>query len=115
MSGQPDEEITLINVFTVPVAESERFLQMWRRRAAIMAAQPGFVEATMYQAVHDDAELRFINVARWASEEAFDDAIASTDLPEAARRLLTEQGITSRPAVYRPTAHLRPGDGPEGP
>lgn len=34
------EPVTLINAFSVPPAESERFLSRWRDNARIMAAQP---------------------------------------------------------------------------
>jgi len=35
------EPVTLINAFTVPLDESERFLQRWRDSARVMAGQPG--------------------------------------------------------------------------
>jgi heme-degrading monooxygenase HmoA len=39
------EPITLINAFTVPPDESERFLDRWKDNARIMAGQPGFIRA----------------------------------------------------------------------
>lgn len=103
-----DQQVTLINVFTVPVEHSERFLHSWRQRADAMARQPGFIAATMYRAVHDDADLRFINVAEWATEDALERALAVTGLPAQARPMLDDLGITSRPAVYRAEVRLRP-------
>jgi len=103
------EPITLINVFTVPLEESERFLEFWRRRARIMAAQPGFVRARMYRAVHDHTELRFITVAEWADEKSLDDALARADSQAPPQRPAVA-GITSRPAVYHLAVDVHPGD-----
>lgn len=103
-----DQHITLINVFTMPVEESERFLDSWRHRADAMARQPGFMGATLYRAVHDDTDLRFINVAKWASEEALDQALAVTGLSNQARLMLEDLHVTSQPAVYRAAVQLRP-------
>lgn len=106
-----DQHITLINVFTVPVEESERFLDSWRHRADAMARQPGFMGATMYGALHDETELRFINVAEWATEDALERALAMTGLPAHARPMLGNMHITSRPAVYRAEVRLSPAGG----
>jgi hypothetical protein len=51
-----EESITLINAFTVPLNESERFLRRWKDNARIMAGQPGFIRARMYRALIEDAE-----------------------------------------------------------
>ena len=107
MTG-PDQAITLINVFTVPVEESERFLARWRANAAVMARCPGFRDAEMHQAVHDDAELRFVNVAHWDSEPALRDAQADREFQDSLRVMANdpELHVTARPAVYRVAARL---------
>jgi heme-degrading monooxygenase HmoA len=107
------EPITLINAFTMPAAESTRFLEHWRRSAAIMAAQPGFVRARMYQATGDGAPA-FVNVAEWASETDLDHARANPEWQATIRDLLTdpELHVTARPMVYRVAVDLRPGDQP---
>lgn len=101
---------TLINVFTVPVGESERFLSRWRDNAAVMARCPGFRGAEMHEAVHDDAELRFVNVARWDSERALRDAQADPEFRDSVRRMADdpELHVTARPAVYRVAARIAP-------
>lgn len=101
------ETITLINVFTVPLDESEHFLGFWRRRADIMAAQPGFLRARMYRAVHDDTQLRFINVAEWVDEKALEDALAEAN-SQAPPQRLAASNVTSRPAVYRLAVEVPP-------
>jgi hypothetical protein len=35
-----DKPVTLINAFTVPLHESDRFLRRWKENARIMAGQP---------------------------------------------------------------------------
>jgi heme-degrading monooxygenase HmoA len=62
-----DKPVTLINAFTVPLHESDRFLRRWKDNAGIMAGQAGFIRARMYKSLVEDAELRFINVAEWSS------------------------------------------------
>jgi heme-degrading monooxygenase HmoA len=52
------EPITLINAFTVPPEESERFLYRWKDNARGMTGQPGLVRARLYRCLDDDAELR---------------------------------------------------------
>lgn len=41
------EPVTLINAFTVPPAESDRFLRRWQDNARIMATAPGFIRARL--------------------------------------------------------------------
>lgn len=106
------EPVTLINAFTVPVPESERFLSRWRDNARIMAAQPGLIRARMYRSVVDDVELRFINVAEWDSGTALDRARANPEWRASIQRVLDdpELHITARPVVYQVTIDVHPGD-----
>jgi heme-degrading monooxygenase HmoA len=106
------EPVTLINAFTVPPAESERFLRRWRDNARIMAAQPGFIRARMFRALDDEVGLRFINVAEWNSGKALDHARANPEWRSSVQRLLDdpELHVTARPAVYQVVIDVRPGD-----
>jgi heme-degrading monooxygenase HmoA len=94
--------VILINAFTVPVQESDRFLERWRDNARVMSGRPGFRRARMHRARHDDAELRFVNVAEWDSEDAWREAQASPEFRASAQRLLAdpELHVTARPAIY---------------
>ena len=107
-----DEPVTLINAFTVPLEESERFLDRWKDNARIMAGQPGFIRARMYRSLVDDVELRFVNVAEWASGKALEEARANPEFRASVQRLLDdpELHVTPRPAVYRVAVDVRPGD-----
>ncbi|MGH3768338.1 MAG: hypothetical protein ACRDTX_24835 [Pseudonocardiaceae bacterium] len=103
MSQQPppmpdaavSEPVTLINAFTVPPAESERYIR-----------------ARMYRSLVDDAELRFINVAEWDSGTALDQARANPEWRASMHRVLDdpELHIKARPVVYQVAIDVHPGD-----
>jgi heme-degrading monooxygenase HmoA len=106
------EPVTLINAFTVPPEESDRFLQRWKDNARIMARQPGFIRARMYGSLVDDVELRFINVAEWDSGKALDQATANPEWRASLQRFLDDPDlhVTPRPVVYQVTIDVHPGD-----
>lgn len=106
------EPVTLINAFTVPPEESDRFLRMWKDNARIMARQPGFIRARMYRSLVDDVELRFINVAEWDSGTALDQARADPEWRASIQRALDDPDLhfTPRPVVYQVTVDVHPGD-----
>jgi heme-degrading monooxygenase HmoA len=85
-----DQPVTLINAFTVPLHESDRFLRWWKDNARIMAGQPGFIRARMYKSLVEDAELRFINMAEWSSGEALAKARANPEFLTSVRRLMDD-------------------------
>lgn len=106
------EPVTLINAFSVPPEESERFLSRWRDNARIMANRPGFVRARMYRALVDEVELRFVNVAEWESGKALDEARADPEFLASIQRVLDDPDlhVTPRPAVYQVALEVNPGD-----
>jgi heme-degrading monooxygenase HmoA len=106
------EPVTLINAFTVPLEESERFLERWRDSARVMAGQPGFIRARMHRSLVDDAELRFINVAEWASGKTLARAQANPEWLATVRRMLDdpELHIIPRPGVYQVAIDVLPSD-----
>ncbi|WP_067829715.1 antibiotic biosynthesis monooxygenase family protein [Nocardia inohanensis] len=102
------EPITMINAFTVPVAETEAFLQFWRENAEIMAAQAGFVRSRLHQSLIDDAELRFVNVASWESGVQLEAALARPEWQASAQQLLNLD-VTARPSIYQGIIDVEPG------
>jgi heme-degrading monooxygenase HmoA len=106
------EPVVLINAFTVPPEESERFLDRWKDNARIMARQPGFIRARMFQSLVDDVELRFINLAEWDSGKALDQARANPEWRASMQRILDDPDlhITPRPVVYQAILDVHPGD-----
>src|SRR5215510_12071412 len=109
-----DRPVTLINAFTVPLHESDRFLQRWKDNARIMAGQPGFIGARMYKSLVEDAELRFINMAEWSSGETLAKARANPEFLASVQQLMDdpELHVTPRPAIYQVAVEVRPGDTP---
>ena len=109
LANQP---VTLINAFTVPLEESERFLHRWKDNARIMVDQPGFIRARMYRSLVDDAELSFINVAEWADKKALDEGRANPEFRASVQRVLDDPDlhVTPRPVVYQVAIDLHPGD-----
>ena len=107
-----DKPVTLINAFTVPLHESDRFLGQWKDNARIMAGQPGFIRARMYKSLVEDAELGFINMAEWSSGEALAKARANPEFLTSVRRVMDdpELHVTPRPAIYQVAVEVHPGD-----
>jgi heme-degrading monooxygenase HmoA len=108
------EPVILINTFTVPVNESERFFEAWKDNARIMAQQPGMIRARLCRSLDNDTELRFVNVAEWASGTNLDNATANPEWVSSVRRMLDdpELHITARPAVYQIALDVRASDHP---
>ena len=104
--------ITLINAFTVPPRESEHFLSRWKENARIMTHQPGFIGARLHRSISDDAALRFVNVAEWESEDAFNTATANPVWLSSVKVMLDDPDlhITAHPATYNVELELLPGD-----
>jgi (hydroxyamino)benzene mutase len=109
-----DETVSMINAFTVPRDESDRFLRKWKDDASAMAKQPGFIQARMYRSLINDSELRFINVAEWASGKALALAAArkNAEWRGAVERMLDdpELHIRARPSAYELAVDVQPGD-----
>jgi heme-degrading monooxygenase HmoA len=102
----------LINSFTVPPEEAERFLGWWKATASIMAAQQGLIRARMHRALADDTQPRFVNVAEWESESALDVARANPAFVAAVQRMIEDPNlhVTPLPAVYEVAVDVGPGD-----
>jgi heme-degrading monooxygenase HmoA len=63
--------ITLINLFDVPAEHDAEFQQRWQQVNDYMRRQPGYLGHTLHRAVAPDAKYRYVNVARWRSEDDF--------------------------------------------
>jgi heme-degrading monooxygenase HmoA len=109
--AEVDTPVTLINAFSVPMAQGERFLERWRANAQFMADTPGLIRARMFRAVSDQAEITFCNVADWASGTAFDAARRNPEWRASIQRLLDdpELDVVARPMVYQVAIDVTPG------
>ena len=104
--------VTLINAFSVPMAQQDRFLSRWKDNARLMASAPGFVGARMLRAMSDQAELTFINVAEWESGAALDQARLNPEWLASIQRLINDPELDAkaRPIVYQSVIDVTPGD-----
>ncbi|MEU4035493.1 antibiotic biosynthesis monooxygenase family protein [Streptomyces collinus] len=89
--------ITLINRFEVtgPVEEFERAFE---RTSAFFAAQPGFVRHRLLR--HLDRPGRYVNVADWADEPSFRQALRQPEF--AAHRAALRALSDSDPELFTP-------------
>jgi heme-degrading monooxygenase HmoA len=76
MNAQP---VVLINAFEVPEGEDEAFLEGWERSREFLSAQEGYLSTELHRSLSPSADFRFVNVALWASPQAFQ---AATSQPE---------------------------------
>ena len=89
--------VVLVNAFEVPAGQEERFLADWQHAADWMRQQPGFLSSRLHQSLGPSAELRYVNVAEWASADHFGKAAAS---PEFQQRI-SGMNVQAHPALYR--------------
>ncbi|OWY65675.1 hypothetical protein B7486_40825 [cyanobacterium TDX16] len=98
--------ITLINVIEVPTESIEQFISDWKVDKDFMVRQPGFIDGTLYRSLHPDVRFRFVNVARWESEEDWKAALKASEehrAKEGIDRLSdwADLGIRVNPSTYR--------------
>lgn len=92
-------DVTLINVFEVPAGRHAEAVAAWEASRDFLAAQPGYVDTTLYSSLAEDARFRLINVAHWTSPEAFARAIAAM---RATGLYPQVDGLGITPALYHP-------------
>lgn len=88
--------IVLANTFVVPKGGTESFLALFRRQAAFMTAQPGFVSLRMHRGTAGSRLL--LNVAVWESTEALAAALGNPEF----QRLAAESpdDVVSYPHIF---------------
>jgi heme-degrading monooxygenase HmoA len=72
---EPAGAVLLINLFEVPPPDDQDFLSSWEQARQFMRARPGYLGTRLHRSLAPDAEFRFVNIAAWPSEEAFQAAI----------------------------------------
>ena len=93
-----DEPLILINAFEVPGDEAEQFIAAWEKTRDHLAAQPGYVDTALHQAVMPGTDFLFVNIGRWQSAEAFQAATQSPGFRESAAGLASYR---PHPGLYR--------------
>ncbi|MZD07901.1 antibiotic biosynthesis monooxygenase [Streptomyces sp. SID5785] len=88
--------IVLANTFYVPQESTESFLALFRRQAAFMKTQPGFVSLRMHQGTGNSRLL--MNVAVWESTEALATAFGTPQFQALAAEF--PDGVVSYPHIF---------------
>ncbi len=70
------QPVTLINVFAIPAGKEAESLAFWEAAAKFLETQPGYISTALHKSILPDAKFGLINVARWASADAFKKASA---------------------------------------
>ena len=94
----PPQSLVLINAFEVPEGRAEEFIRGWEVTRDFLQTQPGYVDTALHQAVSPNPDFRFVNVGRWESPQAFQQAIQSRGFREASQALAD---FRPHPALYR--------------
>ena len=71
-----DTPVTLINSFEVPADQEAEFVRFWKASRDFLSTQDGYLSTRLHRSLAPDAEFRFVNVAQWASAQAFRNATA---------------------------------------
>ncbi|MBW8802554.1 MAG: antibiotic biosynthesis monooxygenase [Catenulisporales bacterium] len=88
--------VVLANTFVVPKDRAESFLDLFRRQAEFMKAQPGFVSLQMHKGTADSRLL--MNVAVWESTQALAAAFGSPEFQRMAAEFPDD--IVSYPHIF---------------
>ena len=92
------ESVVLINVFEVQPGAEEEAVRYWEAARGFLSRQPGYVSTRLHRALRPDACFQLVNVAEWASAEAFQAATVRMQRELAAA---PPPGLRFTPALYR--------------
>ena len=99
LSNGNSSSVTLINLFEVEPDQDEQFIAGWQAARDQLSRRPGYLDTTLHRAINPDVDFRFVNVAHWASADAFQTAITDPAFRAAARL-----PYPANPALYQPAA-----------
>jgi heme-degrading monooxygenase HmoA len=91
-------EATLINVFVVPEEKEEEFLERWQATSKVFQSSGWLLEAHLHRNTDaGNTTFRFVNVARWASAEAW--RLAHENHPPSEYEI---EGVIGHPSIFEP-------------
>jgi len=99
LSNGNSSSVTLINLFDVEPDQDEQFIADWQAARDQLSRRPGYLDTTLHRSIKPDVDFRFVNVAHWASADAFQAAISDPAFAAAARL-----PYPAYPALYQPVA-----------
>ncbi len=98
ISAARAESVVPINVFEVQPGTEEAAVRYWVAARDFLSRQPGYVSTRQHRALRPDARFQLVNVAEWASAEAFQAATARMQRELAAA---PPPGLRFTPGLYR--------------
>jgi heme-degrading monooxygenase HmoA len=101
-SGQP---VVLLNLFSVPAEDGDRFMSVWTENAAIMKAQPGLMSTQLHRGIARSGT--FLNYAVWDTVSACRSAFANPEFRERLNPSRTPLAPTSNFALSGQPTHVR--------
>ena len=91
--------VTLINVFSVPIAKKEEFVKWWADIKDHITKEPGFISGKFHKSIQSDRKFNYINVAIWQNDDLYWKAYEKSVSPMKIK--LGELGVEMTPALYR--------------
>jgi heme oxygenase (mycobilin-producing) len=92
-------EVVLINPIEIPVGEEDAFLSVWLQAAEHMRHAPGFRSLQLHKSLDPQAKFRFVNVAKWESQEQWQKAVNTQ--PAWIVEEMRNRWPTAYPALYQ--------------
>jgi hypothetical protein len=95
--------LTLVNLFTVPAGEEDAFAARFKAVCEALEGMPGFEGTELHRnAGVGDPSYAFVNIARWASAEAWREALPKI----MAQGGLFAGGVVPKAALYESVFRL---------
>lgn len=98
--------VVLINPFEVKPGREAECLAMWNKAADFLRTQPGLRTFSFHESFKPDAKFRYVNVAVWESQQAFQAAVSD---PAFRAIAASTDACTGNPALYRAISSLAGG------
>ena len=98
--GDDDGEgaVVLVNAFEVSPDEDEAFLAAWNGARAAQRERDGYLGTRLHRSLDAEADFRFVNVAPYASPEAFAESLRDPAFQAAAAAIAQR----AHPMLYEP-------------
>lgn len=91
--------VTLINVFSVPKAKEDQFVQWWEDVKENITKQDGFISGKFHKSIKSDSKFNYINIALWENEDLYWKAYDKSVTPM--KEKLSQLDVEMTPALYR--------------
>jgi heme-degrading monooxygenase HmoA len=106
--GSTAAGLVLINAFEVAADADEPFVAGWEGAREFLAARRGFSATALHRAILEDADFRFVSVARVQSPEVWREAINDPVFPGG------KMPFKARPGLYEVVYEDGQSDGTDG-